>query len=382
MTKTKSSKSAPLPPPPPIPPPLTANLGEESSQAEDISDNVSVPNYSLQSTSTVPKDLRKFLNQPPPAFHQYPQLVSQPQLQSQPATSKVSPYATYPGIPPNYYINSYSSSVPSNNNFSANWNSNFSRRNNFTYDPAAHGIISRLAEERTRPTFSSIETILDAFSSINMILDSTYSAIHGSFRTITGVADHLIFVRNHLAEIALFPRVVQIVVQFCRWLLKMFGLDQTALMNRLNQRNQEHIWNEALASGVSTNEELKQLLLKQQSGESGSSSPLWPIFVFFSLVLGTPYIIWRLLGAPGSIPRTNCPEWTLPRGRHFAAVALHSFKARNSNELSFDKDRILFIKPESLHPGSKWLIACLAGTPTGTNQIGLIPLNYVKLVMK
>lgn len=258
------------------------------------------------------------------------------------------------------------------------------RRNNLTYDPAAHGIISKLAEERTRSTFSSIETILDAVSSINTILESTYTAIYGSFRTITSVADHLIFVRNHLAEIALIPRVLQIVVGFCRWLLQALGLGNSKLAQRLGQRNDEQIWKEALAKDFSS-DDIKRLLA-QSDDSAGPSSPLWPIFLFFSLVLGTPYIIWRLLGAPGPIPRTNVPEWTLGRGRHFVAVSLREYKAQNSNELSFGKNQIFFVKPESLQPGSKWLIACVATNPKTkpltSFKIGLIPLNYVRLVMK
>lgn len=258
------------------------------------------------------------------------------------------------------------------------------RRNNLTYDPAAHGVISKLAEERTRSTFSSIETILDAVNSINTILESTYTAIYGSFRTITSVADHLIFVRNHLAEIALIPRVLQIVAGFCRWLLQVIGLGNSKLAQRLGQRSDEHIWKEALAKDFSS-EDIKRLLA-QSDDSAGPSSPLWPIFLFFSLVLGTPYIIWRLLGAPGPIPRTNVPEWTLGRGRHFVAVSLREYKAQNSNELSFGKNQIFFVKPESLQPGSKWLIACVASNPKTKPlvnlKIGLIPLNYVRLVMK
>lgn len=258
------------------------------------------------------------------------------------------------------------------------------RRNNLTYDPAAHGVISKLAEERTRSTFSSIEAILDAVSSINTILESTYTAVYGSFRTITSVADHLIFVRNHLAEIALIPRVIQIVARFCRWLLHLVGLGNSKLAARLGQSGDEQIWKEALAKDFSP-EDIKRILA-QSDDSAGPSSPLWPIFLFFSLVLGTPYIIWRLLGAPGPIPRTNVPEWTLGRGRHFVAVALREHKAQNSNELSFGKNQIFFVKPESLQPGSKWLIACVASNPKtkppNSIKIGLIPLNYVRLVMK
>lgn len=378
MTKGKSPK--PEPSPPPLPPPLISY--GSNVESDDQSPGDSVPPVPR------PRDLRKYMNNlPPPAFHLNPQLAYQAQ-QSQVASSlrpvhQLSPFLAAQSP----YFNQYAagpSGINSASSFSNSFPSNYLRRNNLTYDPAAHGVISRLAEERTRSTFSSVESVLDAFSSINTILDSTYTAIHGSFKTITGVADHLIFVRNHLAEIALFPRVLQIVIRFCRWLLQVFGLDGTKLGEKLATQNDDQIWNEALSKDFSSSENIKQLLT--ESGHSVShSSPLWPIFVFFSLVLGTPYIIWRLLGASGSIPRTNYPEWTLRSGRHFVAVGLYDFKARNGNELSFAKNQILFVKPESLKPGSKWLIACEAPDakrPGGTSKIGFIPLNYVKLVMK
>ncbi|KAI2800286.1 Peroxisomal membrane protein PAS20 [Blomia tropicalis] len=370
MGKPKSGANV-EPTPPPIPPPLSSSADESSGDGVSGSASNSNGNYSLQTVNQIPRELRKYLYQPPPAFHSYPQLMGQQsnfnQMQSQ-----------IPRTPYSMNSNSYGSMMMNYNHNYPGSSTQWRRAGNLLYDPTTHGVISKMAEERTRSTFSSIESVLEAFSSINMILDSTYSAIHGSFKTITGVADHLIFVRNHFAEIALIPRTLQIISKFCHWLLQLFGIDCSKWIK--SNQSAEQIWNESATDSTESN--IKKLLTHSDNGES-VSSPLWPIFLFFSLVFGTPYIVWRLLGSPGSIPRTNCPEWTTNRGRHFVALGVYDFKARNENELSFEKNQILFIKPESLQPNSKWLIACpTSNNSNGTVKMGLIPLNYVKLIMK
>lgn len=335
--------------PPPIPPPVNP---DSKSEPEDANFDVSA--------NLIPKDIRKTLNLPP--------MFNTNQMAWN-ASFNPNLLRNYPQYPPGSSVPSYfgaTSNYPSSSMYNQ-WNGTNFRRN-LQYDAATNGFISRLAEEKTRPTFSSIEMILDAFSSINFILESTYSAIHGSFKTITGVADHLIFVRNHLTQIALFSQFGRIIYQFFRWILKCFGLDKLEKFERFSE---EKIWSEAVANQDS----IKRML--DDSCEKQSSS--WPVLAFLSMVLGTPYIIWKLLGAPGSLPKNNLPNWTLKTGRHFVAIGLYDFKARNSDELSFQKNQMLFVKPESLQPGSKWLIAC---TMNDNTKLGFIPLNYVKLIMK
>ena len=338
---------------PPIPPPV----GSSSIDARVDSDD----GFEMF-PSSVPKELKKNLTLPP--------MYVQPTHMGWNGRNSYQQYtgAGVGAMIPNYYG---AMNLPNHHLHNSNYNHWIPARRNVAFDPTSNGLISRLAEEKARTTFGSIEMILDAFSSINYVLESTYSAIHNSFKTLTGVADHLIFVRNHLTQIALFSQFGKILLGFFRWLLQCFGLSEAKIVQNLNAFQEEQIWSEAVANQDSINRVFDE-------SSSKHLSP-WPVLTFLSLILGTPYIIWKLLGAPGSIPRSNLPDWTLKTGRHFIAIGLYDFKARNNNELSFQKNQRLFVKPESLQPGSKWIIGC---TISEIPKLGFIPLNYIKLVMK
>lgn len=46
--------------------------------------------------------------------------------------------------------------------------------------------VARIAEDSTRSAFQSVEALVHAFSSISMMLESTYFALHSSFRAVIG----------------------------------------------------------------------------------------------------------------------------------------------------------------------------------------------------
>ena len=46
--------------------------------------------------------------------------------------------------------------------------------------------IARLADESTRSAFQSVEHVVQAFSSVSMMLESTYFALYNSFRAVIG----------------------------------------------------------------------------------------------------------------------------------------------------------------------------------------------------
>ena len=54
------------------------------------------------------------------------------------------------------------------------------------YGQAAAGVpdnrFIRLAEENSRPAFETIQSIVNTFGSISMMFESTYYALHSSFR--------------------------------------------------------------------------------------------------------------------------------------------------------------------------------------------------------
>lgn len=74
------------------------------------------------------------------------------------------------------------------------------------HDPETRFI--QLAEESSRPAFQSIESLVQAFHSVSMMLDSTFNAVYTSFRAVLGVAENFGRLRSLLGQffssIALF----------------------------------------------------------------------------------------------------------------------------------------------------------------------------------
>lgn len=354
---------------------MNIKMNEKSADVKSNSNenqSESLDSNQFSDSNIIPKELNGLLNLPPvntnPNNYYYQQQFPYNNYQSG------QPVPFYNLSNPNFYQQNGS------NHYHPNWNNNSHHRKNLPYqynNSSMPTIISKMAEDKMKPAFKSIEMILETFNSINMILDSTYSTLYGSFRTITGVADHLIFIRNHLTELALFPRLACTLINLIKWMFKFLGLNHTKLGEMFERQINNDIWREAMSSSNAI-----KIPVSESSGDDKPHSSLWPVMAFFSLIFGTPYIVWRLLGATGQIPRINQPDWTTKNGRHFVAIGLQNFKARNMNELNFRKGQMIYIKPESLQPDSKWLVACTINEDGKKPvQIGVIPLNLVKLLM-
>ena len=65
-------------------------------------------------------------------------------------------------------------------------------------DPESRFI--QLAEESSRPAFQSIESLVQAFHSVSMMLDSTFNAVYTSFRAVLGVAENFGRLRSLLGQ--------------------------------------------------------------------------------------------------------------------------------------------------------------------------------------
>ena len=136
---------------------------------------------------------------------------------------------------------------------------------------------ARLAEEHSRPAFQSIESIVGAFSSVSMMLDSTFQAVYNSFRAVVGVADNFGRMKTHFAQIFAALAVFKWLKYLYRKLLVFLRLRPQGFA--------EDAWQEAgdvLAHSVGT----------QNAGGKKSS---WPVVMFFAIVMGGPWLIWKFL---------------------------------------------------------------------------------------
>ncbi|XP_013399326.1 peroxisomal membrane protein PEX13 [Lingula anatina] len=215
---------------------------------------------------------------------------------------------------------------------------------------AEQSTFARMAEESSRPAFQSIENIVSAFGSVAMMLDSTFCAVYNSFRAVIGVADHFTRMKSHFAQIFASVAFIRPFLWLWRKLRSLLGFSQNV--------SSEDAWTEVNRAGASLPQDDKQ-----------KSS--WPILLFFAVIFGGPWLIWRLLS---SVKKNEGQEWASGEDDHFEAEAEYSFQGRSEDELSFRAGQRINIAPKELQPRMRgWLLASVDG-----KSEGFIPVNYIK----
>uniref|UniRef100_A0A2C9JPI2 Peroxisomal membrane protein PEX13 n=1 Tax=Biomphalaria glabrata TaxID=6526 RepID=A0A2C9JPI2_BIOGL len=212
------------------------------------------------------------------------------------------------------------------------------------------------AEESSRPAFESIESIVYAVNSVGMMLDSTFQAVYNSFRAVIGVADNFTRLKSQLIQVFSALAFIRTLRYFFRKLLEILRLRPKGEADKL--------WKLASAEAAKLS----------QAGGSGKSS--WPILLFFGIIMGGPYLIWKLISAFSS--ESAQASWSSGEDDHFVARANYSFQGQNSEELSFSAGQNIIVAPKELQPQVRgWLLACVDGQKTG-----MIPANYVSILGK
>lgn len=153
--------------------------------------------------------------------------------------------------------------------------------NRFGQDP--NNSFVRMAEENSRQAFQSIEGIVQAFGSVSMMLESTYSAVYNSFRAVIGVADHFSRMRNHFAQI--FSALA--IIRTLKWLLRKV----LTLMRLRKAMPNDELWMEAAACGLGAAGKLP---------DDKKPTTSWPLLLFFAVIVGGPWLIWRFLSSLAS----------------------------------------------------------------------------------
>ena len=134
------------------------------------------------------------------------------------------------------------------------------------------------AEENSRAAFQSIESIVQAFGSVAMMLESTHFAMRNTFMAVLSMADHLSRLRAHLVSVLGAFTLFKAIRYIFRKIRALLGFAQ-------NQGLEEELWDKAAA-----------VVPSSSRGGGDSKKPIsWPILLFFGVVLGTPLIIWKLL---------------------------------------------------------------------------------------
>ncbi|XP_048457067.1 peroxisome biogenesis factor 13 [Rhincodon typus] len=152
--------------------------------------------------------------------------------------------------------------------------------NRFRTDDVPPSRFVRQAEESSRGAFQSIESIVHAFASVSMMLEATFSAVYNSFRAVLDVANHFSRLRVHFTKVLSAFALIRTLKYMYRKLQRLLGLR--------NNSEVEDLWADSAVVPAGAEDKVPG------SGKS------WPIFLFFAVVLGGPYLIWKLLSSATS----------------------------------------------------------------------------------
>lgn len=217
-----------------------------------------------------------------------------------------------------------------------------------------------MAEERSRPAFESIQSLVNAVGSVAMMLESTFFAMTSSFRAVLGVAENVGRLRSLFAQFWSTFAVVRTLNWIIRKLMVLIGI---------RTENEFQAWAEAVAS-------TQQNGLPAQ-GPQGIRYSGWPVIMFFAVVAAAPYIVLKMMTRLNSTIQETLADpttWQNPP----KAIANYTFTATSPQELTVQENQIFHVAPTHLQQhlmNSGWLMATTDG-----KTAGLVPVNYFKII--
>ncbi|NWQ77714.1 PEX13 protein, partial [Columbina picui] len=231
--------------------------------------------------------------------------------------------------------------------------------NRFRIDDIPPSRFVQQAEESSRGAFQSIESIVHAFASVSMMMDATFSAVYNSFRAVLDVANHFSRLKVHFTKVFSAFALVRTIRYLYRRLQRLLGLRKSS--------ENEDLWAESKGT-------VARIGLEDKMANSAKS---WPIFLFFAVIMGGPYLIWKLLSTY-SDEETVSSNWASGEDDHIVGRAEYDFSALSEEEISFRAGDILKLAPKEQQPKIRgWLLASCDGQTTG-----LVPANYIKILGK
>ncbi|KFM58077.1 Peroxisomal membrane protein PEX13, partial [Stegodyphus mimosarum] len=199
----------------------------------------------------------------------------------------------------------------------------------------------QLAEESTRPAFESVESLVEVVSSISMMLESCYFAVHSSYSAILGVVDQFSRLKDRLAEVLSMLALLRALRWLCLKILYVLKL-------RKDNPSVDAAWRSA-TEAVSNSSPFTE----------DTNKSAWPFLFFIGLVVGAPWLMFKLLSK--SITKKSFdPSTWVKDGKLAFAVTAYDFAATRPGELSFSAGEKLYLAPKGIRTSIPrgWLLAC------------------------
>lgn len=208
------------------------------------------------------------------------------------------------------------------------------------------------------PAFQSIHSVVQAFGSVSMMLESTYHAIHNSFQAVLSVAEHFSKMKLQVSEIFSTFTLLRSLKYILTKLLYLIGLTNKKPIVP------ESAWQDSFTSS------------KSNLTESDLKSPMrWPILLYLTLTMATPYLTWKLVKRMTTVSKNEQFDWQLKQGEHYIATAMYDFNTTREQELPLREGTELVLAPRHLQPRVRgWLLG------TDGKKVGLIPANYINII--
>lgn len=281
-----------------------------------------------------------------------------PVLPPRPSSFGSSAVNSYSAMP--YGFSSYNSPYGSYGGFGGYRSNMYGGYNNFNSMPDYSSLYTRddherrfiqFAEENSRHTFASVESVVRAFNSLAMMLDNTFFAMTSSFRAILGVAENFGRLRTMFGHIWYSVNVFRFLSWFYRKFRQMLGL-------KVSRSSTSLAWTEAAANAGGSS-----------PAPPGGSS--WPTLAFLGVIVSAPYIISKFL--PKYEDKLDPANWKSPG---IKAKVCFDFIATSPNELTVHTNDNITLAPtyiqEEMHlKNTGWAYAVLNG------KSGVVPLNYI-----
>uniref|UniRef100_A0A8R1DZB5 Peroxisomal membrane protein PEX13 n=1 Tax=Caenorhabditis japonica TaxID=281687 RepID=A0A8R1DZB5_CAEJA len=235
--------------------------------------------------------------------------------------------------------------------------------NQMGYGQTPESNFTRLAEEQSRGAFQSIESVVNAVSSVANMLNSTHNAVYSSFRAVIGVVEQFGRLKTQLSSVVVSLALVRWAYKFWRWLLVMLRLKPANYASAAE-----------LAWGESSQPYATDIL-----GTSRNPAAVnWPAALFWVVAIGGPWLIYKCVSQMVQAAEEK-RKWATGSAAHYSAQALFDFQAASEQELSFMNGETLRVAPKEEQPRVRgWLLASSADG----SRIGLVPINYVRIVGK